>query len=130
MPNIDKIRVNGIDYDLVEDTGWVDLTVLSPATVVPHATIDYTPQARRIGNIIYYHGMVNVSGSGSNVSIVEVPEAFRPGYPCLLWGNAGGNVYYRVSNNTFAMNLDAIGGSASNVRIEGYAIADLIEPEE
>lgn len=128
MPSINKIRVNGTDYDLVEDTGWVNLTILSPASSI---SSDDLPRVRRIGKTLYFAGQFRVTnGSGTEVPLIEVPEGFRPeGVPAALGHPQWGYMYYNPNYHAFM--FYSISGSLDYIRMDCTCLVDdSIESEE
>lgn len=79
MPNIDKIKINNVEYDIVEDTGWRNITLTDKVTV-RSGSDDYIPQIRRIGKQVYMKGQINISNPEglSPCPIMYVPEDCIP----------------------------------------------------
>lgn len=121
MPYLDKIRINGVDYDLMEDTGWVDMTVnTTNARLVSENT---KPQVRRIGKVMYFRGQINTISTGIELPLVVPPEGFEPPFSCCLIGAPqAGQIYYKSSLNAFVFyNLTS---NVNNVRLEGQCLID------
>lgn len=71
--------------DIVEDTGWVDLSSYMVNTdclsIRQSNNVDYKPMARRIGNQIFFKGEIYVSTAyqGKTINILQaIPSQFRP----------------------------------------------------
>ena len=121
MAYIDKVRVDDTDYDLIEDTGWVDMTVnTTNANLVREST---RPQVRRIGKVLYFRGQINTIKTGIELPLVTPPEGFVPPFSCCLIGAPqAGQIYYKSSINAFVFyNLSS---NVNNARLEGVCLID------
>lgn len=97
---------NGIKeaHDLMEDSGWVDLTLQGGAT--PRSSdFTYKPQIRKIGKTVFLKGQVTVPAHSSALVIAVIPEDYIAGYEVPMkgftadcWISSGGNVTVKVDN--------------------------------
>ena len=90
-PTTKRIRKTGsmiaTPYELVEDTGWIDLVI--DDTIVEWRTVEeggvkpadyYKPQIRRIGKQVYMKGQIKWTTDNVNTVFVTIQEEFRPSY--------------------------------------------------
>ncbi len=119
MSYIDKIQIDGVDYDLVEDTGWVDCEINPNMCVLTYE--DKPIQVRRIGKILFFRGQINIIAGGTEQPLVYVPEGFRPSGAYAPVANTGqpqisSPMYYKSSLNAWVFYF--INQQVTNVRVE------------
>lgn len=74
-----KILLKTILNNLLDDTGWVDLT-LQNGTTARDNTMIFKPQVRRIGNIVYLKGQITIPSFSGTKTIAKIPSGFLPSY--------------------------------------------------
>lgn len=68
------------DIDYENDTGWLNLPVISPATSGSPQYSGYDLMYRKINGVVYIRGMCLFNQTGSwNLQFARLPEGFRPG---------------------------------------------------
>ena len=90
---------------VTEDTGWVDVTLLNGAT--PRSGDQYKPQCRRIGNVVYLKGQIDIPAHNAGTIYLTLPDGFQPAYEVSMlgfyrdtWLDTSGNL--TVNNDTTA----------------------------
>ena len=87
-----------------EDSGWIDITLLNDVTA--RSGDIYKPQYRRIGDVVYLKGQINVP-QHSQLSAFQLPSGYRPAYevkPPILnnyydaWIAPNGTLYIGTGN--------------------------------
>lgn len=58
------------------DTGWINLDLLNGVTA--RSGDQYTPQYRRIGNVVYLKGQINIPQHTGTLMMFGLPVGFRP----------------------------------------------------
>lgn len=117
------------------DTGWVDMTQYINTTYF-RARPNYSPKARRIGNVVYWQGEVycHTSPNTNSIEILrEIPTQFRSNYQHSVSGVhymgdtepynifTDGNAIINVSQkNNIAVQDEVFGYQLSN--LSGYLV--------
>ena len=109
-PEIYFCRFDGTNYEYskgssVDDTGWVDLTLQNGVTARDN-TPAYKPQFRRIGNIVYLKGQVDIPSHTGDLLIATIPSGYLPSYEAKMpsldvgnWIDTSGNITVQQSGS-------------------------------
>ena len=95
---------------LINDSGWIDLTnYLTEAFSVRN---DYTPQFRKINNLVFLRGQIylNSNKNGIQIAFQSLPKEIRPSMQKSASGITYSDhvAYYMfISSNTGNLSIDA-----------------------
>ena len=64
------------------DTGWQDITLQNGVTA--RSGDAYKPQYRKIGNVVYIKGQVNIPSHNSTITMCELPSGYKPSYEAKM----------------------------------------------
>ena len=111
VPIIEYEGLNPVLLDNI-DTGWLALPLASGITA-QSASDAYTPQYRKIGNVVYIEGCVK-GATANNTVLATLPEGFRPVHIMrYMTGRSGGaNAVLGLSTNGELVVVNFADGSA------------------
>lgn len=96
----------------VSDTGWINIELKNNVTA---RSGSYTPQYRKIGNVVYTRGQVSIPAHSSMMTITNMPEGFRPSQEATVFGIATNNwidvngAWWVATNNNATTNQNLQG---------------------
>ena len=98
--------------ELTADTGWLPLPLASGISA-QSASSAYTPQYRKIGNIVYIEGCVK-GATANNTVLATLPVGFRPVHTMrYMTGRSGeANAVMGLSTNGELVVINFAGGAA------------------
>ena len=103
-----------INEKLLSDTGWQDITLLNGVTARDNTDV-YKPQIRKIGNIVFIKGQINIPSHNSNIIMFNIPSNYRPKYEVQMIGFDQRNSWIRPSDGNVVVKADTTARSSQSI---------------
>lgn len=111
VPTKTSDLTNDSGYLVNSDSGWIDLTLLNGVTARDN-TMTYKPQIRKINNVVYMKGQVNIPTTGDIIMCV-IPDGYRPSFEAKMgnvntnnWIDTSGNVNLSATNQLYFQSIN------------------------